>query len=209
MWFKKIKFFAFFTIFSLLCLTAYTQEKATTAAATPDKKQELINKLLEVNQSIKMAETNMDLVLNQIQENYAQMVMSTMPESLKDKNPEAIQKDLIDSSARFTKRFKELYPQRINLKEIIPQIYNPIYNKHFTESELNDLIAFYQSPTGQKYLSLMPQVTQEAMQKSGELINPKIGQLVNDIMQEEKELLSKKAQPTPAATKAPAPAKKK
>ena len=40
----------------------------------------------------------------------------------------------------------------------------PVYAKHFTNDELDALIAFYQTPVGRKTVSVMPQVTQEAMQ---------------------------------------------
>lgn len=40
----------------------------------------------------------------------------------------------------------------------------PLYGKYFTESEINDLIAFHKTPTGQKLLSVQPQLMQESMQ---------------------------------------------
>ena len=44
-----------------------------------------------------------------------------------------------------------------------PQL-TQIYAEAFTENELRDLIAFYQTPTGQKTLSLMPELTQKGAQ---------------------------------------------
>jgi len=38
-----------------------------------------------------------------------------------------------------------------------------IYASNFTEAELRDLIAFYRSPTGQKFLQKTPFVTQQTM----------------------------------------------
>ncbi|UBQ51286.1 DUF2059 domain-containing protein [Aeromonas hydrophila] len=37
-----------------------------------------------------------------------------------------------------------------------------IYRKHFTEAELKQLIAFYQSPVGKKSLDTMPAIFQES-----------------------------------------------
>jgi hypothetical protein len=39
----------------------------------------------------------------------------------------------------------------------------PIYQRHFTKSEIDALIAFYSSPPGQKFLHEMPAVTAETM----------------------------------------------
>ena len=40
----------------------------------------------------------------------------------------------------------------------------PVYEKHFTKGELNDLVAFYSTPTGQKLQRDLPAVTAESMQ---------------------------------------------
>jgi uncharacterized protein len=40
----------------------------------------------------------------------------------------------------------------------------PIYQKHFTKDEVDALIAFYATPTGQKYLKELPLITAESMQ---------------------------------------------
>ena len=40
----------------------------------------------------------------------------------------------------------------------------PVYQKHFTKRDVDDLIAFYSSPVGQKMLKEMPGIMAEAMQ---------------------------------------------
>jgi len=40
----------------------------------------------------------------------------------------------------------------------------PVYQRHFTKSDIDALIIFYSSPTGQKFLREMPAVTVESMQ---------------------------------------------
>lgn len=39
-----------------------------------------------------------------------------------------------------------------------------LYAKYFTVEEMNDMTAFYQTPAGQKSISVLPQLTVEAMQ---------------------------------------------
>ncbi|SFG95169.1 DUF2059 domain-containing protein [Pedobacter insulae] len=39
----------------------------------------------------------------------------------------------------------------------------PIYKKHLTLSEINQMIAFYQSPVGKKFAEKTPLITQESM----------------------------------------------
>ena len=40
----------------------------------------------------------------------------------------------------------------------------PIYDKYYTESEINELIVFYNSEIGKKMIATMPSVVQESMQ---------------------------------------------
>lgn len=40
----------------------------------------------------------------------------------------------------------------------------PVYQKHFTKGDIDQLVAFYGSPTGQKILRQMPAIMAEAMQ---------------------------------------------
>jgi hypothetical protein len=44
------------------------------------------------------------------------------------------------------------------------QAMTPVYQRHLTKADLNALVAFYSSPTGQRILREMPAITQEAMQ---------------------------------------------
>lgn len=53
----------------------------------------------------------------------------------------------------------------------------PIYNKHFNNQELKEIIAFNKTPLGQKMNKVLPQITQEAMiagQTFGKSLGPKI-----------------------------------
>ena len=39
----------------------------------------------------------------------------------------------------------------------------PIYAKYLTHEEIKDLLRFYESPSGAKFVSVLPQITQESM----------------------------------------------
>jgi uncharacterized protein len=41
----------------------------------------------------------------------------------------------------------------------------PVYQRHFTRSEVNALIAFYSTPVGKKFLREQPLLTQESLEK--------------------------------------------
>ncbi len=76
-----------------------------------------------------------------------------------------------------------------------------LYTTNFSEQELKDLIAFYQSPLGKKVQETMPRVTQQSAQMAEEKLKaavPEVNKLLADAA---KEL-------APPAAPAAAPAKK-
>jgi len=185
---KPAKFIAFLFLFiSFLIINSNAQETIAT------EKRALIKKLLEVTETEKVAESITNSMLLQMEQGYPQMVSGMMNESgiSKEEDREKFKKEIIESQQRFSKRFRELYFERVNLGEIIEEIYYPLYDKYFTESELKDLITFYETPSGKKWIKIMPEFTQESMQRSSEMLNPKIIQLLNEILQEERERLLK------------------
>ena len=58
------------------------------------------------------------------------------------------------------------------MKEIIP-----IYAKYFSEDDILQLIAFYETPLGQKMIEVMPQLTMDSMQVSMRWMQSKVPEL--------------------------------
>lgn len=64
----------------------------------------------------------------------------------------------------------------------------PIYIKHFTVKELEQMVALYKTDLGKKMISVMPYIAQESMQtgqKFGQTLWPKIQVRINKRFQEE------------------------
>jgi len=150
------------------------------------EKRALIKELLEVTEATKLTENVLNTMILQGESNYPQLLSGVQGNG---KDIEQNKERILESRRRFSKRFRELYPQRLNLEQVIQQIYYPLYDKYFTEDELRDLVIFYKSPTGKKSIMVMPQLMQESMQKSNELLNPKLIQLIKEIAEEEKKRL--------------------
>ena len=78
----------------------------------------------------------------------------------------------IQMASQFLDSFKQAYPdvpndfwegvkKEMNPEEIIKMII-PVYDKHFTEKEIDDFITFYNTPSGKKMIEKMPIVFQES-----------------------------------------------
>lgn len=69
----------------------------------------------------------------------------------------------------FWKKFQE----KMNTRELVEKII-PIYDKYYTTEDMKAVNAFYETPAGQKLISTLPQVMQEAM-KVGQEWGEKVG----------------------------------
>jgi len=61
----------------------------------------------------------------------------------------------------------------------------PVFAKHFTQKELRDLTAFYESPLGQKAVAVMPATMREAKEVAQRMaigMIPELNQRVNDAL---------------------------
>src|SRR5580704_3628632 len=65
----------------------------------------------------------------------------------------------------------------------------PIYQKHFTKGDIDHLVAFYSTPTGQKVLRELPAITAEAMQSMLPLIQQRMETMTRDLQQQVAEMI--------------------
>lgn len=61
----------------------------------------------------------------------------------------------------------------------------PIYSKHYTQEELNGLVAFYESPLGQKVTAELPQIAQESMAAGQQWGQQKAQEIIGQLQQEQ------------------------
>ncbi|PBQ00669.1 hypothetical protein CCL17_16400 [Pseudomonas congelans] len=90
--------------------------------------------------------------------------------------------------------------QAIGWNKLKPEMVK-LYTANFTESELKDLVAFYQSPLGKKVMTKMPELAQQSAQLTQSKLEsavPVVNKLLADMT----------AELEPAKATAPAPAKK-
>lgn len=74
----------------------------------------------------------------------------------------------------------------------------PIYQRHFTKSEVDELISFYASAVGQKFLREQPVLTQESFAKVMPLMQKRIQGVMDEIRYEQRmrEILAEDDQPS-------------
>ena len=130
----------------------------------------------------------------------------TMTEQMKSQLPALMNKEMAGSEMTdeqkkyFNDEFMPVYMDKIykaifsilNLNEMVDKIYIPIYAKHYDEDDIKALIAFYESPTGKKFVDTMPAITDEAMKQFMKDYMPKMMDTIKNISDEMTQDLKKK-----------------
>ncbi len=113
-----------------------------------------------------------------------------------------VKEALISRQMKILKRTQQLFREKIDLNSLCNTIYVSIYNKHFDDKQLKDLITFYKSPTGTHFREVQTAIVDEAMAMTNRDIQSKIIAISKQV---EAEL---RAEVTPAAPVTPPSADK-
>jgi hypothetical protein len=138
--------------FIVLALSAGAQSAGaqTTVSIAPDAaSKEDVKKLFDVMASREQMAQMMKQVFTQMR--------SLNRDEIKKRHPDITEADL----ARMDRESEDLL-KNFPLDEMLSDMI-PIYQRHFTKTEIDALTAFYSSPAGQKYLHEMPAVTADTM----------------------------------------------
>ncbi len=171
----------------------------TTTSTISPAKRELIKELIALTGDQQTAEAVVNSMLDQNEKDMEEMIARMLQDGspLTPSEQVTFQQKMREQSARMSKRFRELFSQRVNFSQLMDDISYPIYDKFFNESELRDLIEFYKTPTGRKTIKVYPQLFTESMTMTSEMLRPKIRQIMDEIMEEEKPRLKYETPPPP------------
>jgi hypothetical protein len=93
-------------------------------------------------------------------------------------------------------RIMDDYMKNLPIEEML-QAMIPAYQKHLTKGDVDGLVAFYSSPTGQKVIQELPAITAEAMQSMIPLMRKQID-VMTGRMQEQIAQMKKQSGVKPA-----------
>lgn len=143
--------------FVVLCLFTFAN---TVVLADEHTHQEAALKLLEI--------TNARSMVDQMRTSLELMMQKQLEAAAKDLQPEAQ-----EAMGTIQKEIMRWSSENFNWDQI-KQMYVEIYIQVFTESEINELVEFYQSPLGKKMLAKMPELMQASMQKTQKFVQSKL-----------------------------------
>jgi hypothetical protein len=152
-------------------------------------KRELVMQVIAIIDPAKLTVEIESALLADLERRYPQILEQVVPgHAHPEEGPEKEAHDqaVAESFQRVAKRFRVLYAERIQIARILEEIYVPLYDKFYTEAELQDLLAFYRTPTGAKTLRITTQLVQEAMEASNAMLMPQLLGILQEVMEEEK-----------------------
>lgn len=168
-------------IIVLLCITV--SFSPFTANADNKNNTDVYEKLFEVTGGKAQFEQMVDLYINQMQIGFSQGVQRAIEKS-ENNSPEEREEiiKLLDKSIQnFMKEMKTELPKVMSYEKLLKEVYIPIYAKHFTTDEIEEVISFYEGPTGKKFIQENPIIIQEAMIIINQKYTPKLSELGQNI----------------------------
>ncbi len=172
---------------------SFAQQTSTETKISPEK-QALIKEYFEITGGRDAVNKSLDAVFANLN-NTLPMIISTQIEqnsNLTAAQKADLQKSMPEMVARMGKRFQEELNRELDFAKVIEEVNYPLLNKFFTVAELKDLIAFYKSPTGQKAISLQPQIYTEATTRLNAVLIPAMQKVMKKVTDEETAEMIKK-----------------
>src|SRR5580693_701091 len=173
----------------LAASAAFAQEANPSPGETPASKED-IQKLFEVMQIHQQMRQVMDAMMKQ------QTAM--IHETLKKRYPQTSPERIARADQLIAETIKDM-PMDAMLDDMIP-----IYQRHFTKTDIDAMSTFYGSPTGQKMMREMPQLTTESMQASYARMQKQM-----DTITQKAEQIVKEDQDKPKSTPTTSPSQQK
>src|SRR5579863_1715429 len=171
----------------LAATTAFAQQAAPGDA--PVSKED-IQHLFDVMQIHQQMHQVMDAMMKQ------QSAM--IHETLKKRYPQSSADRIARADQLIAETMKDM-PMDAMLDDMIP-----IYQRHFSKTDIDAMSTFYASPTGQKMMREMPALTSESMQVSYARMQKQV-----DAIQQRAEQIVKEDQDKPKTAPAAAPSQQK
>jgi hypothetical protein len=156
---------------------------AQAASAVPSTREDVVH-LFDVMHLKEQTRHTVELMAVQVREMTKQAV--------KRRHPDATDQELARVTAMSDDLLKN-YPVEEMLDDIVP-----VYQKHLSKSDVEAMLGFYSSPTGQKLLQDQPAIVSESMQAMSGRMERLMDEMMDRVERDLKLNKPKEAAPKPA-----------
>lgn len=186
---KKIAF-----LVSIILLFAFQTINAQNDIL-PEKQQAIKDLLLLINKD-NNSEDMTKAMMAQMDLMHEEIVKAILDErtDLTASERKNVEKALIGEYQKQSKIFQDKLIQKLDLNKTMGEIMTALYDKYYTLEEINDLTAFYKTPTGQKTLKTMQPLVLDTLKMTQEKLVPKMISIMQEIREEQRREIAKKAE---------------
>ncbi len=179
---------------AVIMLFAFQAVKAQNEIS-PEKRQAIKDLISLINKDNK-SEDLFKAMMFQMEEMNVEIIKTILDErtDLTQAERKNLEKQLIENYSSQTKNFQDRLMQKLDYNSMTEEIMTTVYDKYYTLEEINDLIIFYKSPTGQKTLKTMQPLMIDTLKLTQEKLGPKIISVIQEIREEQKREIAKKAE---------------
>ena len=127
-----------------------------------------------------------------------QNVMTASMQQQKQITREALKKKMPSMTDEDFKRmdtFIDEFAKGIDLNGMLDDMI-PVYQRHLTKKDVTAMLAFYNTPTGQKLLREQPAMMSEGMQA----MQPRMQKMMSDLMDKVEQMVSEETKKSPTPT---------
>ena len=154
--------------------------QATGVAISP-RQRALIEELLSLTNQEELFNQTMAITMEQVSQNMPAIMEGIAGESI---DPATMAEGQAVMN-RIMGKILTSFQSRISFQDIAEDVYYPLYAKNFSEAQLQDMIDFYNTPTGQHTIAVMPQLVQDSMGLTQQRIMPTMIEVLQEVMTEE------------------------
>ncbi|HMS43852.1 MAG TPA: DUF2059 domain-containing protein [Pyrinomonadaceae bacterium] len=160
------------------------------------EKRQAIKDLIALINKDNNSEELFRVLMTQMEESNAEIIKTILDErtDLTQAERKDLEKQLVDNYKNQSKVFQDKLMQKLDYNAMTEEIMTTVYDKYYTLEEINDLIVFYKSPTGQKTLKTMQPLMIDTLKLTQEKLGPKILSVIQEIRDEQKREIAKKAE---------------
>src|ERR1700689_1312914 len=176
-------------LMATLCLALSAPALAQNAADSPATKED-VEKYFDAVHTHEMMQKMLEAMAKPMHQ-----MAHDQCEKDKDKLP-------ADCEARMNKMMDDRYKQ-IPFDEMM-QAMVPTFQKHFTKGDMDALVAFYSTPTGQKMLQELPAVMAESMEAMMPIMRKTIDKMTERTQQQIADMIKDSTKKTGEGAAAPA-----
>lgn len=194
---KKNKLCAsvFFLFFLSVSFSPAQKTPSTSSTGISPEKLALIKEYFEVSGSRETFKQKLDSVFDSLNKALLKQISADIEQdaSLSSEEKAKKQKAMPEIGARLLMRLREEFNREINFEKFVEDANYPLLDKYFTDDELKQLIAIYQSPVWKKSVTVRQRLQTETSQAFVDTLSSTIEKILPRVRAAEMEDLRKRS----------------